>query len=460
MILPQNFCEAFRLVPRLNACWGVRKDRHRCEIESPAARDAELWPNLAPGCKITGNRVQKSSRAAVLVSLGPAASRDFSQRPKRLMTQRLQNLSIRAAVATALPAFLLCLSACSTKIAETAPNLAIPVTVAKAVQKTVPINLTAIGTAEAFSTVSIKSQVNAILEQVHFKQGDFVRKGDLLFTLDARPFQSALAQSEANLARDQAQAELNQVQSVRYQKLYDAGVAPKEQFDQVKATADSQEALVHADEAAVQSSKLQLQYCTIYSPTDGRTGALQVYPGNLVKENDVPILVVINQISPIFMDFSVPEQYLGVVKKYMSGGRLQIEATPYGETTSEVGYLTFVDNNVDNTTGTLKLKGTFPNDDHRLWPGQFSVVSLRLAEEEKAIVVPAQAVQTGQSGDFIFVVKADQTVESQPVKVARQLEGESVISSGIAPGDTVVTDGQLRLIPGIKVQVKAAGTGS
>jgi membrane fusion protein, multidrug efflux system len=151
---------------------------------------------------------------------------------------------------------------------------------------------------------------------------------------------------------------------------------------------------------------------------------------------------------------------LGVVKKYMSGGRLQIEATPYGETASEVGYLTFVDNNVDNTTGTLKLKGTFPNDDHRLWPGQFSVVSLRLAEEEKAIVVPSTAVQTGQTGDFIFVVKADQTVESHPVKVTRQLGGESVISSGIAPGDTVVTDGQLRLIPGIKVQVKAASAGS
>ena len=367
---------------------------------------------------------------------------------------------MRAVSTVALSAILLALSACSTKTAETAPNLAVPVTVAKAVQKTVPINLTAIGTAEAFSTVSIKSQVNAILEEVHFKQGDFVTKGELLFTLDARPFQSAMAQAEANLARDQAQAELNQVQAARYEKLYAAGVAPKEQYDQMRANADAQMALVHADQAAVQSAKLQVQYCTIYSPTDGRTGALQVYPGNVVKENDVPILVVINQISPIFVDFSVPEQYLGIVKKYMSGGRLQIEATPYGETASEVGYLTFVDNNVDNTTGTIKLKGTFPNEDHRLWPGQFSTVSLRLAEEEKAIVVPAQAVQTGQSGDFIFVVKSDDTVESRPVKVARQLGGETVIASGVAPGETVVTDGQLRLIPGIKVQVKQASAGS
>jgi membrane fusion protein, multidrug efflux system len=376
------------------------------------------------------------------------------------MIQRLQTTSMRAVSMMALPAVLLALSACTTKTAETAPNLAVPVTVAKAVQKTVPINLTAIGTAEAASTVSIKSQVNAILEEVHFKQGDFVTKGELLFTLDARPFQSALAQAEANLARDQAQAELSEVQATRYQKLFAAGVAPKEQYDQMKASADAQQALVHADQAAVQSAKLQLQYCTIYSPTDGRTGALQVYPGNVVKENDVPILVVINQISPIFVDFAVPEQYLGVVKKYMSSGRLQIEATPYGETASEVGYLTFVDNNVDNTTGTIKLKGTFPNEDHRLWPGQFSTVSLRLAEEEKAIVVPAQAVQTGQSGDFIFVLKSDDTVESRPVKVARQLGGETVIASGIAPGDTVVTDGQLRLIPGIKVQVKQASAGS
>jgi membrane fusion protein, multidrug efflux system len=371
-----------------------------------------------------------------------------------MMRRHTKRTTITTAAPVALLTMSLVLSACTTRTAETAPNLAVPVTVAKAEQRTVPINLTAIATAEAYSTVSIKSQVNAILNEVHFKQGDFVKKGDLLFTLDARPFQSSLAQAQANLARDKAQEELNQVQATRYEKLYTAGVAPREQYDQMRANADAQEALVHADDAAVESAKLQLQYCTIYSPVDGRTGALQVYPGNLVKENDVPVLVVINEISPIFVDFAVPEQYLGVVKKYMSGGRLQIQSTPYGDTVPETGYLTFVDNNVDNTTGTIKLKGTFPNGDHRLWPGQFSTVSLRLAEEEKAIVVPSQAVQTGASGDFIFVVKSDDTAESRPVKVARQIDGESVISSGIAPGDTVVTDGQLRLIPGIKVEVK------
>jgi multidrug efflux system membrane fusion protein len=333
------------------------------------------------------------------------------------------------------------------------------VTVAKAVKKTVPIELTAIGTGEAYSTVSIKSQVNALLEQVHFKQGDFVKKGDLLFTLDARPFQASLAQAQANLARDKAQAQLTEVQAQRYEKLYAAGVTPKEQFDQMKATAEAEEATVHADEAAAESAKLQLQYCTIYSPVDGRTGALQVYPGNLVKENDVPVLVVINQIAPLYVDFSVPEQYLGVVKKFMEGGRLQVEATPYGDAAPEVGYLSFVDNTVDNSTGTVKLKGTFTNPDHRLWPGQFSNISLRLAEDEDATVVPSQAIQTGQAGDFVFVVKPDQTAESRPVKVARTLGSEAVIAKGIEPGETVVTDGQLRLIQGIKVQIKPSAEG-
>jgi multidrug efflux system membrane fusion protein len=349
---------------------------------------------------------------------------------------------------------------CSSKTSAVGPDMAVPVTVAKAVKKTVPVELSAIGTAEACSTVSIKGQVNAVLKEVHFKQGDFVKKGDLLFSLDARPFQASLAQAQANLARDKAQADLTVVQAERYKKLYDEGISPKEQYDQMQANAAAQQGSVHADEAAVESAKLQLQYCEIYSPVDGRTGALQVYPGNLVKENDVPVLVVINQIAPLYLDFSVPEQYLGVIKKYMTAGRLQIEATPYGDTTPETGYLTFIDNTVDNTTGTIKLKGTFENTDHRLWPGQFSTVALRLSEQENATVVPTQAVQTGQSGDFVFVIKPDQTAESRPVKVARTLGTESVIAKGIEAGETVVTDGQLRLIPGIKVQIKTAPQGS
>jgi len=360
---------------------------------------------------------------------------------------------IRPAILLVIAASLLATSGCSTKTAQTAPIFAAPVAVAKAMTKTVPIDLTAIGSAEAYTTVSIKAQVNAVLQDVHIKEGEFVRKGDLLFTLDARPFEAALAQAQANLARDKAQAALSEVQAQRYAELYKAGVAPKEQLDQMQANADAQQAAVQADDAAVESARLQLGYCKIYAPLDGRTGALQVYPGNIVKQNDIPILIVINQVTPIYLDFSIPEQYLGPVQNFMSKGRLSVEATPYGDTRSEQGYLTFVDNTVDATTGTIKLKATFPNADRRLWPGQFSTVMLRLAEDENVVVVPSQAVQTGQRGDFVFVVTPDSTAEQRPVKVARTVGSDAVISNGVGVGETVVTDGQLRLIPGIKVQV-------
>ncbi|HXW62780.1 MAG TPA: efflux RND transporter periplasmic adaptor subunit [Candidatus Acidoferrales bacterium] len=345
------------------------------------------------------------------------------------------------------------LGGCATKTAQTAPSFTVPVTVAKVTQKSEPIELTAIGSADAYSNVSIKAQVNAVLEQVHIQEGQFVQKDELLFTLDARPFEAALAQAQANLARDKAQAELNNVQAKRYAELYRAGVAPKEQLDQMQANADAQQAAVRADEAAVESARLQLSYCKIYAPISGRTGALQVYPGNIVKQNDVPVLIVINQVTPIYIDFSIPEQYLGLVDAFMKRGRLAVEATPYGDTKPEVGSLSFIDNTVDNTTGTIKLKATFENGDHRLWPGQFSTVVLRLAEDENATVVPSQAVQTGQNGDTIWVVKADQTVEQRNVKVGRTVGADSVILSGVHPGEVVVTDGQLRLIPDMRVQI-------
>jgi membrane fusion protein, multidrug efflux system len=352
------------------------------------------------------------------------------------------------------------LSGCTTKTVQTAPIFAARVTVAKAVQKTVPIELTAIGSADAFTNVSIKAQVNAVLEQVHIKEGQFVKKGDLLFTLDARPFDAALAQAEGTLAHDKAQAELNRTEAQRYEALYKAGVAAKEQLDQMQANAAAQEAAVRADEAAVQAAQLQVEYCKIYAPIDGRLGAIQVYPGNIVKQNDVPVLIVINQISPIYVDFAVPEQYFAPIEKFMGQGSLRVEATPYGDTKPETGQLTFVDNSVDNTTGTIKLKAKFDNTDHRLWPGQFSTVTLRLAEDENATVVPSQAVQTGAKGDFIYVVTPQSTAEQRTVKVARTVGGDTVISNGIAPGETVVTDGQLRLIPGIKVEVVNASAGS
>ncbi|HEY4709177.1 MAG TPA: efflux RND transporter periplasmic adaptor subunit [Candidatus Acidoferrales bacterium] len=352
------------------------------------------------------------------------------------------------------------LAGCTTKTVQTAPMFVARVVVAKAVQKTVPVDLTAIGSAEAFTNVSIKAQVNAVLNEVHVKEGQFVKKGDLLFTLDARPFEAALAQAQAMLARDKAQAELNRTEADRYSALYKAGVAAKEQLDQMQANADAQQAAVRADEAAVQSAQLQLDYCKIYAPTDGRLGAIQVYPGNIVKQNDVPVLIVLNQITPIFVDFSVPEQYFAPVEKFMGKGALRVEATPYGDTVAETGTLTFVDNTVDNTTGTIKLKARFENTDHRLWPGQFSTVLLRLAQDEDATVVPSQAVQTGTRGDYIYVVKSDSTVEQRPVKVARTVGPDAVISSGIQPGETVVTDGQMRLIPDMKVEVVSTPSGT
>jgi multidrug efflux system membrane fusion protein len=352
------------------------------------------------------------------------------------------------------------LSGCTTKTVQTAPMFAARVTVAKAIQKTVPVDLTAIGSAEAFTNVSIKAQVNAVMQEVHIKEGQFVKKGDLLFTLDARPFDAALAQAQGTLAHDRAQAELNRVEAERYAALYKAGVAAKETLDQMEANAEAQQAAVRADEAAVQAAQLQVDYCRIYAPTDGRLGAIQVYPGNIVKQNDVPVLIVINQISPIFVDFAVPEQYFAPIEKFMGKGSLRVEATPYGDTVPETGGLTFVDNTVDNTTGTIKLKAKFENGDHRLWPGQFSTVLLRLAQDENATVVPSQAVQTGARGDFIYVVKSDMSAEQRPVKVARTIGGDAVIANGIVPGETVVTDGQLRLIPGMKVEIVSAPSGS
>lgn len=379
---------------------------------------------------------------------------------KRLRIATKNNVLTKA-TALVLSGAALLLAGCTTKTAATAPPaMAAPVKVAKATQRNVPVELTAIGTGEAYSIVSIKSQVNAQLEAVHFTQGDFVSKGQLLFTLDARPFEAAVAQSEAALAKDKAQQDLDDVQSERYQKLFDAGVAPKEQFDQMKSTATAQAATVKADQAALEAAKLQLQYCSIYSPIDGRTGALGATPGNLVRQGDTPVLVVIAQVTPLYIDFAVPEQYLGDIKKFMARGKLAVAATPYGENSSETGYLTFVDNTVDNTTGTIKLKATFPNPDHRLWPGQFSTVSLHLSEQENATIVPSAAIQSGQTGDYVYVVKVDSTAEQRTVKAARTIGTDTVITSGVKPGETVVTDGQLRLIPGIKVEATPDASGS
>jgi multidrug efflux system membrane fusion protein len=356
---------------------------------------------------------------------------------------------------------LLFAAACAREHAAPPPSPPVPVTVASVMQKPEPIELRAIGNVEAYATVSIKPMVSAELMEIHFQQGQFVKKGDLLFVLDRRPFDASLQQALGNLAKDKAQAEIAEVQAQRYAKLYEAGVAPKEQYDQLKATADADEAAVKADEAAVEYAKLELQYCYIYSPIDGRTGPYLVNVGNLVKANDVPVMLTINQVNPIFVDFAIPEQYLSDVKKYMAQGKLTVQAfLPNDPQNPELGTLSFVDNTVDVQTGTIKLKGTFPNPARRLWPGQFVNSVLRLAEQENAIVVPTPAVQTGQTGKYVFVVKPDMTAEERKVVVARSNGDETVISQGLRPGETVVTDGQLRLVNGSKVQIKTGLAGS
>jgi multidrug efflux system membrane fusion protein len=330
----------------------------------------------------------------------------------------------------------------------------VPVVVATVQQRNVPLQLRAIGRVETFSTVSLKSQVSGEILSVHFKPGQDVKKGDLLFKVDSRAFEAALRQAEGNLARDMAQLENAQIQARRYAQLAEQGIVAQQLADQTTASADALDASVRADRAAIDYAKLQIEYCTIRAPMDGRTGTLLVYPGTLVKSNDVPILVVINQISPAYVEFAIPEQNLSAVKRHMASGKLSVDAQIPDDARPARGALSFVDNTVDRTTGTIRLRATFSNEDARLWPGQFVNVTLTLAEQANAIVAPSEAVQTGQAGQFVFVVKSDSTAEMRPVTVSRSTDGLSIIEKGLQPGETVVVDGQVSLVPNAKVSIK------
>ena len=336
-----------------------------------------------------------------------------------------------------------------------AQNAPVPVTVTQVEQRSMPINIEVIGTAEPYSTVQVHAQITGELTSVNFKEGDDVRKGQVLFTLDRRPLDAALQQARANLLRDEAQAANARAQAARYRDLLQRGIATREQVDQITTNAAAADATVEADRAAVQNAEVQLQYATITAPLSGRTGALQVHAGNLVRANDTQALVVINQVSPIYVSFGVPEAQLPVLKRYMREGSLKVQAHAANDDGDpSTGRITFVDNTVDPTTGTIKVKGTFSNEDHRLWPGLFVNVVVTLTTDTNAIVVPAVAVQAGQQGSYVFVVKPDQTVDIRPVTVARQNGNESVIQSGLQRGETVVTDGQIRLVPGSRISVK------
>jgi membrane fusion protein, multidrug efflux system len=332
--------------------------------------------------------------------------------------------------------------------------MAVPVVVGKVSRQNVPVQVTAIGNAEAYSTVTVETLVDGEIQKAYFTEGQDVKKGDMLFSIDPRPFQAALHQAEANLARDQAQAQYARVEAQQYTQLEKAGIVSQIQYQQFTSNADALEAAVRADQAAVENAKIQLSYCSIYSPINGRTGSLLVHPGNLVKSNTTN-LVVINQITPIYVDFSVPEQYLAQIKQREARGRLAVLAYPSGgQTDASKGALSFINNTVDSSTGTIELKGTFANRDRRLWPGQFVNAVLDLTVQQNATVVPSQAVQTGERGKYVYVVKPDHTAAYRAVEVGNTLAGVTVIEKGLSPGETVVTNGQLRLYPGAKVSFK------
>src|SRR5579859_6619953 len=358
---------------------------------------------------------------------------------------------------TSLAALLLLAAGCSNKDAVQAakPQSAAPVRIATVASRTMPVELQAIGNVEAISTVTIKAQISGQLVGVHFKEGDFVKKGQLLFTIERPPFEAALRQAEGTLAKDEAQSLNAKLDAERYQGLGKQGVVSKQQVDAAGAAANAMAATVAADKAAVETAKINLQYTSIYSPINGRTGTVGVKEGNLVKANDVPILVTINQIEPIYVSFAIPEQQLAELKQYSNTKSLKVDAAPQGGTQHFQGRLTFIDNSVDLTTGTIKLKATFDNAAHVLWPGQFADVKLTLKSQPNAVVVPTAALQTSQNGTYVYVVNQDLTAQPQPVKVGWNVGEDTVIASGLQPGQRVVTDGQLRLTPGAKVDIKS-----
>jgi membrane fusion protein, multidrug efflux system len=356
---------------------------------------------------------------------------------------------------------------------------ATPVTVATAEMRDVPVQVRQIGAVEAVSVIAVKAQIGGELTKVLFREGDDVRTGQQLFEIDPRPYQQAIdqaqaaiakdealiAQAQANLARDTVQTANAKEQAERYAALAKDGLISKDQNSTYQTTFNSQNESLRADEAAINSAKaslnvdkaaletakLNLLYCSIRSPIDGRAGSLLVQAGNLVKANDTGALVNINQVQPVYVTFSVPEQFLNEIRTYSSAGAIAVTAVVSSEH-SVTGKLTFIDNSVDNTTGTIKLKAEFPNADRMLWPGQFVNVVMTLHTLRGVTVVPSEAVQSGQAGQFVFVVKPDHTVANKPVKLGQSIDNQIVVESGISPGDTVVTDGQMRLIPGAPVR--------
>ncbi|MBL8215550.1 MAG: efflux RND transporter periplasmic adaptor subunit [Bryobacterales bacterium] len=353
---------------------------------------------------------------------------------------------------------------------------------APVIQQDVPLELRAIGNVEAHSSVAVKSRVAGMIKSVRFTEGQDVKKGDLLFEIDAAPFEENLRLAEANLLKDvalekqaEAQAARDRVtaknarqQATRYEELQKQGIISRDQADQLRTVAEAAEASLaanvaniesarasaRADESRINQARIQLSYTKIYAPISGRTGVINVKEGNLVKENDTVSLVDILQVQPVYVSFAVPEQTLSDIRRFRTAGQLTVMAAPDGTQDSPTaGRLDFIDNAVDTQTGTIRLKATFPNTDRKLWPGQFANATLRLTVERGQVTVPSAAVQTGPNGTYVWRVKQDQTAEMQLVKVLRTQGDVSILLQGLQPGETVIVEGQLRVAPGAKLQI-------
>jgi multidrug efflux system membrane fusion protein len=330
----------------------------------------------------------------------------------------------------------------------------VPVTVAVVQQQTMPVRLHAIGNVEAYATVAVKARVDGQIVEVNFREGQALKKGEVLFRIDPRPYEAALRQAEANALRDRAARDQARSQEKRYQELLDKNFISKEAYAQIRTNAATAEATAKASQAALENARLNLEYCTIRSPLDGYVGRVLLQAGNLVRANDPNPLVVINQVRPIYVNFGIPEQHLPEVRKHMAGGPLAVEVVPVdAQQGAPRGALIFIDNAVDPSTGTIRLRAQFDNADAALWPGQFVNVSLRLYEQADALVVPATAVQTGPDGQYVYVVGDDMTADVRRITVQRSEGEQAIIAKGLGKGERVVTRGQLRLGPKTRVQI-------
>jgi multidrug efflux system membrane fusion protein len=332
----------------------------------------------------------------------------------------------------------------------------VPVVVAQVTERAVPVQVKAIGNVEAYSTVAIKSRVGGELKQVHFRKGQDVKQGELLFTIDPDTYEAALKQAQANMARNMALLKKAEEDVKRYSDLVQKEYISQEQYDQARTTVDALKAQIKADQAAIDNARLQVDYCHIRAPISGRTGDLLADRGNMIKaQDDNKALVVINQIQPINVSFAVPEQNLPDIKKHAAAGKLKLKAliSKDGQF-SEDGTLAFIDNTIDKATGTIRMKGAFDNKERKLWPGQFVNLVLDLTVQSTAVVVPSQAVQTGIEGQYVYIIRPDLTAEARPVVLGRSFDGQTVIEKGLQAGENVVTDGQFQLVSGAKVQIK------